>query len=219
MRGVPHAGLFARQRDVVVSDDRIVQAEPEILVHPAVHRSAADVVVVVIELRHREDRDAIRGAQHLPHCLHRAKAGLRHRLRPVVGRRHAHGPRRHERGDLDIAGTDPEVVGVLARASALHPRADHHHREEDGGPRVQRAKDECLRAAAARPADANPRRIDVRQAGEEVQRATRVPRLQPHDRLKPAVGLRVEEEPGCGRGSFGRLSTRARRRSICTLSA
>ena len=56
-----------------------------------------------------------------------------------------------------------------------------------------RRQDERLRAAAARPGDADARRVHVGQLGEEVEGADAVPRLQAHEALQPQLGLGVGE--------------------------
>ena len=199
MDGVPDGRLVPRQRHEIVLEHRLGVSELQVRVEPPVHRRAADVVVVVAEVHEREQPDAIGYAERGVELLQLGIAVLRHPLGPVVSCRHPERPRREERRDLDIAGAEAQIHGVLARAAALHARGHHHRRERHGRALVDRPDHHRLRAAAAGAGHGNPRRVHVVSARQPVERADAVPDLEPHDRLQVLLGLRAEEEPGRGR--------------------
>ena len=195
MRLVPNTHLGDRQGLEVLLDDRLGQPELQVLVHPLVHDFPADVVVVVRKMHERLGHDEPGRAEHLV-MLHQFGQSLGGDFPgPIVGGRHAQRPRRRHGGELDIAGPDAQVACVLANAAALHGGPDHDGRKRHGRTRVDRRKDERLRAAAAGAGDADPLRIDVLSRTDPIQSADRVVGLKAHARLQPGLGLRTGIAP------------------------
>ena len=177
MRVVPDRRLGARQRNEVLFDNRF-----------GLHRDGGSGSSSRTSRRGWDscscagtaERGTARHGRARPasrRALQRREAGLRHRLRPVVGGRHAERLRREQRGDLDVAGADAQVGGVLADAAALHRACETMTAGNSRGRAlVDGAEHERLRAAAAGAGHADAAGVDVRQAGEEVERADRCSR-------------------------------------------
>ena len=93
-------------------------------------------------------------------------------------------PRSAQRGELDVVGAVPQAGGVLADAAPLERVRDHHHRRRHLDPVVEGREQKGLRAPSRFARAADPRRVDVGQRAEPVERADAVPRLEV-GRLKP----------------------------------
>ena len=165
------------------------------LVEPGIHPRPGDIVEVVRKLRHRRALHVVRRAEHAVEPLQLGKPVRHHVFRPVVGRGHRLRPRCEQPRELHVARADPEQAGVLAGAAALHRGGHHALGKRDHRARVDRPKQDRLRAAAAAARDAQPARIDVGQAGEKIQGPDRHPRLQPHDRLQAHLRLGAKKAP------------------------
>ncbi len=195
MLRIPYGHLLARKRLEILLHDRLLELEPQVLVDPHVHHRPRHVIVVVREVNQRFGHHGFFGPQQLIEGLEFRQAFGGDFAGPIVGSGHAQGPRGDQGRNVNVALPDAKVTGILAGAAALHGRADHHRREGHSRPRIDRTKDERLRAAAAGPGNRDPLGVHVRQARQPVQSPDRIVRLQSHHVLQPGLGLGAEIAP------------------------
>ena len=163
------------------------------LVEPRVHQLPADVVVVVAELRQTFRMHLVLGVVELEDLFQLGEAFSLDVDGPVAGAAHGEGFGSEEGGEVDVAGADAQVGGVLADAAALHGGGDHDGREGDAGAIIDAAEDEGLRAAAAGAGHADALPVHIRQVDEEIEGADAVPGLQAHEAVQPHLGFHIGE--------------------------